>query len=68
MSFFTVNEVIDGDTFSVAEGWSWEGQTGVFVRIAGYKAPEVHTPDGHLAKNILRRLLLDQKVDLRSTH
>jgi endonuclease YncB( thermonuclease family) len=64
MAQFTVSTVIDGDTFEVASGWKWNGQTGSRVRPTGYDAPEMHTVAGHQAKQKLARLVQGEVVNL----
>lgn len=61
---FTVNQVVDGDTFSVAEGWSWRGQTGDIVRPTGYNTPEKGEPGYEAATAKLRSLILGKQVQL----
>ena len=46
MPEFRVSVVIDGDTFEVANGWKWNGQSGSRVRPTGYDAPEINTIAG----------------------
>ncbi len=68
MAMFTVSKVIDGDTFEVANGWKWNGESGTRVRPTGFNAPELHADGGLTAKRKLERLILGQQVDLRSAH
>jgi len=68
MAQFTVSTVIDGDTFEVASGWKWNGQTGSRVRPTGYDAPELHTVAGHQAKQKLARLVQGEVVNLAKAH
>lgn len=68
MSSFKVINVIDGDTFDVTPKWKWNSQTGNRVRPTGYDAPELHEPGGQAAKEKLKRLILNQEVDLREAH
>lgn len=64
MAKFTVSDIIDGDTFSVAGGWSWDGETGERVRPTGYNAPELPSAAGYAAKRKLTELILNQQVEL----
>lgn len=68
MAGFKVNNIIDGDTFDVSNGWKWNGKTGSRVRPTGYDAPELNTHEGQRAKNVLKRLLLNENVDLRKAY
>lgn len=65
MAEFTVNEVIDGDTFKVKNGWKWEDKTGEIVRPTGYDTPEKGQPGYEEAKKKLSNLILDKKVDIK---
>lgn len=64
MATFTVSQIIDGDTFAVRNGWSWNGTTGDRVRPTGYNAPELGTAGGNAAKQRLAQLILNQQVEL----
>ncbi|HEC17120.1 MAG TPA: hypothetical protein ENI99_11205 [Sedimenticola sp.] len=64
MTQFTVSVVIDGDTFEVANGWKWNGQTGSRVRPTGYDAPEIDTVAGQQAKQKLARLIQGEVVNV----
>ncbi|MBD3293212.1 MAG: thermonuclease family protein [Armatimonadia bacterium] len=68
MALFTVSSIIDGDTFEVQGGWTWEGQTGTRVRPTGFDAAELRAPGGRAAKDSLRRLILGRQVELRRAH
>ncbi len=68
MARFTVTTVIDGDTFDVAPGWQWNGQSGTRVRPTGYDAPELGAFGGQTAKEKLTRLILGQQVELGSAY
>ena len=68
MTQFTVSAVIDGDTFEVANGWKWNGQTGSRVRPTGYDAPEMNTIAGQQAKQKLARLILGEVVNLAKAY
>lgn len=61
-----VVSVVDGDTFDIIDGWSWNGQTGTRIRPTGYDAPEVGTPGAAFATHRLRSLLLGKIVSLRN--
>lgn len=63
---FEVVEVIDGDTFRVAQKWTWNNQTGDFVRPIGYDAPEEGEPGYQTAKNKLTKLILGKEVSLKN--
>jgi endonuclease YncB( thermonuclease family) len=64
MAEFTVVSIIDGDTFDVSPGWTWEGQSGTRVRPTGFDAPEIATRGGAGAKAQLSQLILRQRVKL----
>ncbi len=68
MAVFRVTTIIDGDTFTVAPQWQWNGQSGAHVRPTGYDAPELHEPGGQAAKAKLSRLILGRNVELRTAH
>lgn len=68
MEQFKVINIIDGDTFDVAPGWSWNNQTGSRVRPVGYDAPEMNTTAGKAAKGKLERLALGKTVQLGSAY
>ncbi|TVR48872.1 MAG: thermonuclease family protein [Puniceicoccaceae bacterium] len=68
MATFTVSHIVDGDTFDVAEGWTWNGQRGERIRPTGYDAPELHEFGGLAAKQKLERLILRQVVEVRAAH
>jgi endonuclease YncB( thermonuclease family) len=61
-----VKQIIDGDTFIIANGWSWSGFSGERVRPTGYDAPEVGTPGATLATWRLSGLILNKDVELRN--
>ena len=61
-----VNNIVDGDTFDIVDGWSWNGQKGTRVRPTGYDAPEVGTLGAAAATRRLRDLILGKSVVLRS--
>ena len=65
MSEFKVSEVIDGDTFKVANGWKWNNNTGDTVRPTGYDTPEKNEIGYEDAKERLTRLILDKTVDIK---
>lgn len=65
MSDFKVKEVVDGDTFSVVNGWKWDGKTGDFVRPLGYNTPEQGEPGYLEAKTKLKNLIEGKQVDIR---
>lgn len=68
MSQFKVIEVIDGDTFDVSPGWTWNGQSGSRVRPTGYDAPESGTQAGQQAKRKLENLILNKYVELGTAY
>lgn len=68
MAMFTVDTIIDGDTFEVRGGWKWNGETGTRVRPTGYDAAELHAYGGQAAKDKLQQLILGKQVDLRTAH
>jgi len=53
MAEFTVNEVIDGDTFKVEGSWKWNQRSGDIVRAAGYNTPEIGDLGYEVAKEKL---------------
>ena len=63
---FTVENVIDGDTFEVSPNWKWNGQSGNRVRIANLDAPELEQTGGQAAKKKLSALILGKTVDLKN--
>lgn len=68
MSQFKVIEVIDGDTFEVSPGWSWNRSEGYRVRPTGYDAPELGSLAGAEAKDKLIKLILDKNIDLGTAY
>ena len=68
MTQFTVSVVIDGDTFEVANGWKWNGQSGSRVRPTGYDAPEIDTIAGQQAKQKLARLIQGEVVNIAKAY
>ncbi len=66
MAEFTVSEVIDGDTFKVKNGWKWENKTGDTVRPTGYNTPEENERGYEEAKQKLKRLILNEKVEIKN--
>jgi len=68
MAYFSVTQIIDGDTFDVSPSWVWKGQTGTRVRPAGYDTPEIGAPFSALATARLRQLIGGKTVELRNGH
>lgn len=68
MAEFKVVNTVDGDTFDVSPWWNWREQSGERVRPTGYDAPELHAYGGQAAKAKLTRLILGEKVDLRTAY
>lgn len=66
MAQFYVDRVIDGDTFNVQNGWSYNGRSGSRVRIANVYAPELNKPGGQTAKSVLSGYILRQYVELKN--
>ena len=66
MDDFTVNEVIDGDTFKVKNGWKWNEKKGDTVRPTGYDTPEKGESGYEQAKQKLKDLILGKTVDIKS--
>lgn len=64
MNKFLVDDVIDGDTFSVKNGWKWKEQTGNLVRPTGYDTPEKGQPGYDKATEKLRNLILNKEVEI----
>lgn len=64
----TITNIIDGDTFDISPGWSWQNQTGTRVRPTGYDAPEMKTLAGILAKTEVGKMLSGQQVELRTAY
>lgn len=64
MNTFTVDTVIDGDTFSVKNGWKWNNQSGNIVRPTGYDTPEKGEPGYNEATKKLTDLILNKQVEL----
>ena len=65
MDDFTVNEVIDGDTFKVKNGWKWNEKKGDTVRPTGYDTPEKGESGYEQAKQKLKDLILGKTVDIK---
>ncbi|MBI5788786.1 MAG: thermonuclease family protein [Candidatus Schekmanbacteria bacterium] len=63
--FFTVNEIVDGDTFGVEPDWEWRQQKGERVRPTGYDTPEKGEPGYLAAKGKLERLILHKTVEIK---
>lgn len=68
MAEFKVVSIVDGDTFDVNPGWKWNGETRTRVRPVGYDAAELGSRAGQSAKDRLTRLILNQKVELRTAY
>jgi endonuclease YncB( thermonuclease family) len=68
MAQFKVTRVIDGDTFDVSPGWTWNGNSGSRVRPAGYDAPEAWSSGGAAATERLSGLILGKMVELGTGH
>jgi len=66
MAGFTVSEVFDGDTFKVEEGWKWNQRSGDIIRAAGYNTPEKGNPGYEKAKEKLKKLILNDKVEIKN--
>lgn len=52
-----VTEVIDGDTFKTEKGKT--------VRLLGINAPEMNDPGGDIAKEFLKNMILNKRVELK---
>jgi len=68
MTDFQVSGIVDGDTFDVSGGWTWNNQKGDRVRPTGYDAPELSEPGGQAAKNRLTNLILNRTVQIGPAH
>jgi endonuclease YncB( thermonuclease family) len=68
MAYFTVTQIVDGDTFDVFPGWVWNGHQGTRVRPAGYDTPEIGAPFSALATTRLRQLIGGKTVELGKGH
>jgi len=66
MKTFTVKAVIDGDTFSVVNGWKWGNFKGSDIRPTGYDTPEKGQPGYQLATEQLRKLIEGKQVELKN--
>jgi len=66
MAEFTISEIVDGDTFKVKNEWKWDNKTGDVVRPTGYDAPEKGEPGYEEAKEKIRRLILNKKVEIKN--
>ena len=66
MAEYTVSEVIDGDTFKVKEGWKWGEKIGDIVRPTGYDAPDEGESGYEEAKQKLKKLILNEKVEIKN--
>lgn len=63
---FTVEEVIDGDTFDVNPGWTWGESKGDRVRIANFDAAEADEWGGKSATQKLKNLIEGEEVELKN--
>ena len=61
-----VTKIIDGDTFEVSPGWTWNGHEGNVVRPRGYDAPERGQLGYQEAKDKLTSLILHKEVELEN--
>ena len=68
MAFFTVMQIVDGDTFKVSPDWRWQQETGNCIRPTGYDAPELDSLSGALVRNQLARMILGKQVELASAY
>lgn len=68
MAFFTVIQIIDGDTFEVSPSWRWHLETGNRIRPTGYDAPGLGNLSGALVRNQLARMILGKQVELSSAY
>lgn len=66
MAEFIVSEVVDGDTFKVKSGWEWNEKKGDTIRPTGYNTLEKGKPGYEQAKQRLKDLILDKKVDIKN--
>ena len=67
MSEYTVNKVVDGDTFKVVDGWTWKQKAGDTIRPHGYNTPERGKAGYKETKQKLKRLILNKKVDVKDS-
>ena len=63
---YTVEFIIDGDTFTISPNWDFKGLAGNHVRPTGYDAPELIAPGGEAAKEKLSRLIKNKEIELRN--
>lgn len=63
---FTVNNVIDGDTFTVSPKWKWENESGDTIRPNGYDSPEKGEAGCEAATNKLKNLIQGKEVELKN--
>ncbi len=68
MASFVVAAVVDGDTFVVDGGWTWDSQRGDRVRPTGYDAPETGTYGASTAKQKLQRLVLNKVIEIKRAY
>jgi micrococcal nuclease len=66
MTEFTVNEIIDGDSFKVENDWEWDGKKGDTIRPSGYNTPEKGESGYEEAKQKLKGLILNEKVEIKN--
>ena len=66
MTKFTINEVIDGNTFKVTGSWKWNERNGNTIRASGYITPERGEEKYEETKNKLKRLILKEKVEINN--
>ena len=63
MAFFTVVDIINGNTIQVQPGWVWGNSKGDLVQINGYKLSSQYDS---FAKNKLITLIKGKQIELKN--
>lgn len=61
-----VNRVIDGDTYELLVDLGFFVSIAVRVRLQGANCPELHTPEGQIARDYVVALLAGREVIVRT--
>lgn len=65
MALFKVEEIINGNTIKVLEGWKWNGYLGKIVKVEGYSVPDNDWTKTY-TESKLKNLLEGKAVELKS--
>ena len=63
---FKVIKIVDGDTFKISPGWTWNNKKGKIIRPTGYDTPEKKEPGYQETTEKLKKLLLNNEVELKN--